>query len=110
MAQKADIEGVSKEELEDTRIEIFFFKSDTCAFCPRAEQVLLDAIRDFESDVFKLTIINVSENPEKAEEYGILALPTIMIGGVSMTGIPEPGSLLKMILGATLTPKRGNVE
>jgi len=68
-------------EAEDSdMIEVVFFKSDTCAFCPRAEEVVREAINDFGPDTFKLIVINVSENPEAAEEYGIFALPTVMIG------------------------------
>ncbi|MBE0526168.1 MAG: thioredoxin family protein [Candidatus Thorarchaeota archaeon] len=81
-------------------IEVVLFKSDTCAFCPRAEEVIRATIDDFGPGIFRLNIINVSENPEAAEEYGIFALPTVMISGVSITGIPEPEMLMKMILGA----------
>jgi hypothetical protein len=49
----------------------------------------------------------VSENPEAAEKFGIFALPTTMIGGVSVTGIPEPDMIMKMILGAKVATKRG---
>ena len=81
----------SKEKDEPETIEVVLFKSDTCAFCPRAEEVVRETFEDFGSEVFKLKVINVSENPDAAEEYGIFALPTVMIGGVSVTGIPEPG-------------------
>ena len=60
-------------EAEDDMIEVVLFKSDTCAFCPRAEEVVRETIDDFGAGVFKLNIINVSENPEAAEEYGIFA-------------------------------------
>ena len=102
------------EQLEaatDERIEVVFFKSDTCAFCPRAEEVIRDALDDFGSDSFSLVIINVSENPEAAEEYGIFALPTVMIGGISITGIPEPEMLMKMVLGAKVMKiKKGDSD
>lgn len=87
------------DDEEDSLVEILLFKSDTCAFCPRAEEVVKETIQDFGESAFKLTIINVSENPEAAEEYGVFALPTIVIGGVSVTGIPEPEMIMKMILG-----------
>lgn len=97
-------------EAEDSNmIEVVFFKSDTCAFCPKAEEVVRETINDFGPDTFKLIIINVSENPEAAEEYGIFALPTVMIGGVSITGIPEPEMLMKMVLGSkVMTKKKGD--
>jgi thiol-disulfide isomerase/thioredoxin len=93
-------------EKKDDVIEVVLFKSDTCAFCPRAEEVVRETIDDFGSDAFRLKIINVSEDPEAAEMYGIFALPTVMISGVSITGIPEPEMLLKMILGARVKSKK----
>ena len=96
----------SKKKDDLKKIEVVLFKSDTCAFCPRAEEVVRETIEDFGSAVFKLKVINVSENPEAAEEFGIFALPTIMIGGVSVTGIPEPEMLMKMVLGAKVMIKK----
>ena len=96
----------SKKKDDLKKIEVVLFKSDTCAFCPRAEEVVRETIEDFGSEVFKLKVINVSENPEAAEEFGIFALPTIMIGGVSVTGIPEPEMLMKMVLGAKVMIKK----
>jgi len=96
----------SEDDNNDT-VEIVFFKSNTCAFCPRAEEVITDMMEDFGESALKLTIINVSENPGAAEDYGIFALPTTMIGGVSVTGIPEPEILMKMILGSKISSKRG---
>ncbi|MGY5872159.1 MAG: thioredoxin family protein [Candidatus Thorarchaeota archaeon] len=93
-------------EEEDNRIEVVLFKSDTCAFCPRAEEVVRNTIDDFGADSFRLKIINVSEDPDAAEEYGIFALPTVMIYGVSITGIPEPEMLMKMIMGAKVMSKK----
>jgi len=97
---------VSKQKDDPEKIEVVLFKSDTCAFCPRAEEVVRETIRDFGSDVFTLRVVNVSENPEAAEEFGIFALPTVMIGGMSVTGIPEPDMLMKMVLGIKVMTKR----
>lgn len=97
------------ETITVEKIEVVFFKSDTCAFCPRAEEVVRETINDFGLDSFELVIINVSENPEAAEEYGIFALPTVMIGGISITGIPEPEMLMKMVLGSkVIAMKKGD--
>jgi hypothetical protein len=105
--------GDSTEPTEDEtsdKIEVVLFKSETCAFCPRAEEVVREAIEDFGSDTFYLKIINVTKNPEAAEEYGIFALPTVMIGSVSITGIPEPDMLMKMILGARVATQKKEVS
>jgi predicted DsbA family dithiol-disulfide isomerase len=99
------IDSSDEHETSDA-IEITFFKSDTCAFCPRAEEIIRDIIDGFDTDLFKLKIINVSEDPDAAEEFGIFALPTTIIGGMSITGIPEPDMLMKMILGSRITKKR----
>jgi thiol-disulfide isomerase/thioredoxin len=104
LADKKKRKASTKKVAE--KIEVVLFKSDSCAFCPRAEEVVRGAIEDFGSDVFTLKVINVSENPEAAEEFGIFALPTIMIGGVSVTGIPEPDMLMKMVLGAKVMTKK----
>lgn len=96
-----------EDQKEDDLVEVVLFKSDTCAFCPRAEEVLRETLTDFGGGFFVLKVINVSETPEAAEEFGIFALPTTMIGGVSVTGIPEPDMIMKMILGAKVTSKRG---
>jgi thiol-disulfide isomerase/thioredoxin len=96
----------SKKKEDVSKIEVVLFKSDSCAFCPRAEEVVREAIEDFGSDVFTLKVVNVSENPEAAEEFGIFALPTVMIGGMSVTGIPEPDMLMKMVLGAKVMMKK----
>ena len=103
-------QDVIASEEEDDMIQVVLFKSDTCAFCPRAEEVVRETIDDFGPGIFKLNIINVSENPEAAEEYGIFALPTVMICGVSITGIPEPEALMKMILGAKVGQKKEKEE
>ncbi|UCE09754.1 MAG: thioredoxin family protein [Candidatus Thorarchaeota archaeon] len=104
MAEKAESDEAPEDGVEDSdTMEIVLFKSDTCAFCPRAEEVVRETIETFEPGTFKLRVINVSETPEAAEEYGVFALPTVMIGNLSITGIPEPEMLMKMILGVRVT-------
>ncbi len=104
---KSEDESKSEDDDGSSKIVIVLFKSDTCAFCPRAEEVVRDTIQNFSPESFKLRIVNVSENPEVAEEFGIVALPTTMIGGVSIIGIPEPEMLMKMIMGAGVSKMRG---
>jgi thiol-disulfide isomerase/thioredoxin len=100
-----EADSSTEEDLSD-KIEVVLFKSESCAFCPRAEEVIRETIEDFGSDTFHLNVINVTEHPEVAEEYGVFALPTVMIGSVSITGIPEPDMLIKMILGARVAAKK----
>ncbi len=97
-----DNEKQFDETDSDELIEVILFKSNTCAFCPRAEEVIRDTISGFGDGVISLKVINVSDDPEKAEEYGVFALPTTMVAGVSVTGIPEPELLVKMIIGSKI--------
>ncbi|MFW9907746.1 MAG: glutaredoxin family protein [Candidatus Thorarchaeota archaeon] len=106
MEKEAEV-STGQEGGDSSVVEIVFFKSDTCAFCPRAEEVLRETVEDFGSEAFVINVVNVSENPEAAEKYGVFALPTIMIGGVSVTGIPEPEMIMKMILGYSVAKKKG---
>jgi thiol-disulfide isomerase/thioredoxin len=91
---------------QSDKIQVVLFKSETCAFCPRAEEVIRETIEDLGPDTFYLTVVNVTENPEVAEEYGVFALPTVMVGSVSITGIPEPDMLVRMILGASVAARK----
>ena len=107
MAEETVPKDKSAEKKQPELIEVVIFKSDSCVFCPQAEEVVRDTLEDFGPDVFKIKVINVSEDPHAAEQYGVFALPTIMIGGVSVTGIPEPEILMKMVLGSKLSKKKG---
>jgi len=107
LEREVDSSICPEDDEESPFVEIVFFKSDTCAFCPRAEEVLRETVEDFGAEAFRINVINVSENPEAAEEYGVFALPTIMIGGVSVTGIPESEMIMKMILGSKAGKNKG---
>ena len=74
MVEKAESVESSEKEEDTEAVKVLFFKSDTCAFCPRAEEVVRETIDTFQPEVFEIIVINVSENPTAAEEYGIFAL------------------------------------
>ena len=50
----ADKKKRKASKKKDEKIEVVLFKSDTCAFCPRAEEVVRETIEDFGADVFRL--------------------------------------------------------
>lgn len=58
-------------------LKIMFFTSPTCSWCPYLIDVLQRLIKDIEH--LKLEIFDVSKDIEKAEEYGIVAIPTIIL-------------------------------
>ena len=54
-----------------------FFTSPTCSWCPYLIDVLQKIIKDIEH--LELEIFDVSEDIEKAEEYDVVAIPTIIL-------------------------------
>jgi len=52
----------------------------------------LEKMQPFESE-----IIDVNETPEKAEEYKIDALPTLIIGDKRFVGQPKADEILKLM-------------
>jgi protein-disulfide isomerase len=58
-------------------MQIIFFTSPTCSWCPYLEGVLRDIIADIEH--VTLEVIDVTKNTEKATEYHVVAVPTIIL-------------------------------
>jgi protein-disulfide isomerase len=52
----------------------------------------MESIQPFESE-----IIDVSENPDKAEQYKIDALPTMIIGDKRFIGQPKADKIMEII-------------
>ncbi len=93
----------AEEENTEEKIKILFFKSDHCAFCPAALERVKSTIQQFGENAIELEIIDVEKDPDMAQKYGVLALPTIIIGDKSVAGVPDTEKLLSMILTARLT-------
>jgi len=53
---------------------------------------VLEAVQPFTSEV-----VDVMEDPEKAEEYKVDALPTLIIGDKRFIGQPKAEEILKLI-------------
>ncbi|MHA2358107.1 MAG: thioredoxin family protein [Candidatus Heimdallarchaeaceae archaeon] len=58
-------------------LTIMFFTSPTCSWCPFVEEILKKIIS--ETTHLKLEVIDISKDIEKAEEYEIVALPTVIL-------------------------------
>ncbi|MHA1668571.1 MAG: thioredoxin domain-containing protein [Candidatus Heimdallarchaeaceae archaeon] len=59
------------------QLEILFFTSPTCAFCPYIEKTLKKIVKEVPH--LKLKIIDISKDIQQAEEHEIVALPTIIL-------------------------------
>ena len=58
-------------------LQIIFFTSPTCSWCPYLEGVLRNIIADREH--LTLEVIDVTQDVEKAAEYHVVAIPTIIL-------------------------------
>ena len=58
-------------------LKILFFTSPTCSWCPYLEGILKQIIKDV--DHLELEIIDVTIDITKAEEFEIVAIPTLVL-------------------------------
>ncbi|WP_423792021.1 MJ0307 family thioredoxin [Methanocaldococcus indicus] len=78
------------------KVKIELFTSPMCPHCPAAKRVVEEVVSEI-PDV-EVEYINVMENPQKAMEYGIMAVPTIVINGeVEFIGAPTKEALIEAI-------------
>lgn len=79
------------------RIEVF--SSDSCPHCPAAVRVAEEAKRDIDADIdVEVVNINLAENRQRAIDYNIMAVPTIVINDkVEFVGAPSKQDLINRI-------------
>lgn len=58
-------------------LEILFFTSPTCSWCPFVQQILERIVKN--TPHIKLVTIDITQNIEAAERYEIVALPTVIL-------------------------------
>ncbi|WP_413823687.1 MULTISPECIES: MJ0307 family thioredoxin [unclassified Methanobrevibacter] len=84
---------IKKEKNIMTKIEVF--TSPTCPHCPAAVKVVEEAKKQIEGIEIEVLDASNEENREKAMEYQIYAVPTIVIdGNVEFVGAPTLQELL----------------
>ena len=74
---KVTSENFKKEVLEEKKTVILDFYADWCGPC-RMQSPILDELANENKDI-KVVKLNVDEEPELAEQYNIMSIPTIMI-------------------------------
>ena len=90
---KVTSENFKKEVLEEKKTVILDFYADWCGPC-RMQSPILDELANEKKDI-KVVKLNVDEEPELAEQYNIMSIPTIIIF--------KQGKPAKQLVG--LTPK-----
>ncbi|MHA1124831.1 MAG: PAS domain S-box protein [Candidatus Heimdallarchaeota archaeon] len=68
--------------------EILLFTSKNCVYCAPAEEVLQEVLSSYGG---KITYrkVDVEEEPELADKFDIMSLPTIAIGEEKLTSVPD---------------------
>ena len=71
-------ENFTKEVLEEEKPVLIDFWADWCSPCKMMAPVV-DNIAESMSDTVKVCKVNIDENEELAEEYGIMSIPTFIV-------------------------------
>jgi len=58
------------------KVKIILFSSSRCVYCPLAEKALKDA-----GIVFEKVLVDSGQGFAMAQEYGVLALPSVIVSG-----------------------------
>ena len=91
MVNQFNEENFEKEVLKSEGIVLVDFYADWCGPCKMMSPVI-DTIAEENGNV-KVGKINVDENPDLAEKYNIMSIPTIMVF--------KAGNLVKTFVGVT---------
>ena len=94
-----------KEVVQSTIPTVVDFYADWCGPCRMVSPIIESLSKEYEGKV-KFVKINTDENPELAERFGIMSIPTIMVfkgGAVSSRTIGAgPAALYKSKIDAAL--------
>ena len=85
--------------------EIYLFTSKDCVYCAPAEEVLQEVLASYGG---KLTYrkVDIDEEPELAEKYDIMSLPTIAIGDEQLTSVPDMYKLHSALFSALVPEEK----
>lgn len=91
MVNQINEENFEKEVLKSEGTVLVDFYADWCGPCKMMSPVI-DTIAE-ENEAVKVGKINVDENPDLAEKYNVMSIPTIMVF--------KAGNLAKTFVGVT---------
>ncbi len=85
--------------------EILLFTSKDCVYCAPAEEVLQEVLASYGG---KITYrkVDIEKEPEVAEPYDIMSLPTIAIGDEKLTGVPDMYKLHSSLFSALVPQEK----
>lgn len=71
-------ENFTKEVLEEEKPVLIDFWAEWCGPC-RMMAPVIDEIAESMEDSIKVCKVNIDENQELAEEYGVMSIPTFIV-------------------------------
>ncbi len=71
-------ENFKKEVLEEEKPVLIDFWAEWCGPCKMMGPVV-EEIAESMSNTVKVCKVNIDENPELAEEYGVMSIPTFVV-------------------------------
>ena len=78
-------------------IKVEVFKTDMCPHCPKAVALVKEVTKDLEN--VEVEIIDAMQNPKRALEYEIMAVPTIVINGIKkFIGTPRKEEFVQALM------------
>jgi len=83
---------------EKMTIKIEVFSTDSCPHCPSAVRVAEEAKNELNDIELEIVKINNDEARQRAMNYKIMAVPTIVINGqIAFTGAPSKEQLIERL-------------
>ncbi|MBI5253471.1 MAG: MJ0307 family thioredoxin [Euryarchaeota archaeon] len=77
-------------------VKVEVFKTEMCPHCPKAVALVKEVAKDLKN--VEVEIIDAMQNPKRALEYGIMAVPTIVINGAKkIVGTPSKEEFIKAL-------------
>lgn len=92
---KITMDNFKKEVLEEEKTVVLDFYADWCGPC-KMQSPILDELSNGEKNI-KVVKVNVDEEPDLAEQYNIMSIPTILIF--------KQGKITKQFVGLTSKEK-----
>ena len=105
-----EVEGLCERSKQCPRsIRVTVFTSGTCPFCDIALELVRIVARDMARHERLVTVVeyNVDDDPEIVEALDIVALPTILVGGSKIIGLPNADEVEDLIHGSAILCSSG---
>ena len=95
-------ENFEKDISEPSSLVLVDFWAEWCGPCKQVGPILEEIANEYESKI-KILKINIDENPQTPQKYGVRGIPTLMLFNNGNLVDSKVGSLPKSALEAWLT-------